>query len=540
MASGTIRSEYPVIVAGAGLVGASLSLFLTQRGVETLAVDRLYDVSPLPRAAHFHLRTLEIFRAAGIEEEIRQRSLDDFLPEGAIIAMDHLSGRKLAEIIPSLNEGVEALSPCRRLFITQPRLEKILRDHASRSGAHRLDGHEITSFAADDSGVRVTAKSVDSKVTREFRCKYLIGADGAHSTVRDAAGIKMVGRGVFSNSMTIYFEADLRAQLHGKPWSVIYINNPVFGGFMRVSRDCMSGFVGVNRVGDPAVDPAAASNAAADVSADRLVEIVRAAAGVAGLEVKIIGVARWRASTDVAERFQNGRVFLAGDAAHLMPPNGGFGGNTGIQDVHNLAWKLAMVLQGQARESLLMTYQRERRPVAQFTVEQAYTRYVTRTAPYLGKTDFQPLVPDFNIELGYAYSGPAIIEDDAAEQLHADPHTVCGRPGFRAPHMDLQYEGQTISTLDLFGKSYVLLAGGNGQHWPEAARSVATTTGVPIRCIVVDGRLDGESRFGAAYGVSADGAVLVRPDGFVAWRAKTTPELFSTVLERAVESLVFH
>ena len=136
--------------------------------------------------------------------------------------------------------------------------------------------------------------------------------------VRDAAGIGMIGRGVFSNSMTIYFQGDLAPQLQGKPLSVIYINNPVFGGFMRVARDCQSGFVGVNRVGDPAADPLAASNAAADTSEARLVEIVRAAAGVPDLPVKIVGVARWRASTDVAERLREGRVFIAGDAAHLM------------------------------------------------------------------------------------------------------------------------------------------------------------------------------------------------------------------------------
>src|SRR5688572_4850948 len=222
-----MKNEYPVIIAGCGLVGSSLALFLAQRGVKSLAIERLHGISPLPRAAHFHLRTLEIFRASGIEDEIRQRSEDDFLPEGAIIAMDHLSGRKLADIIPSLNEGVEAVSPCRRLFITQPRLETILRAHAARSGAEVLAGNEVTGFAQDHIGVDVTVKDVDTGAVRGLRCSYLIGTDGAHSAVRDASGLRMIGRGVFSNSMTIYFRADLRPQLEGKPWSVIYLNNPV-------------------------------------------------------------------------------------------------------------------------------------------------------------------------------------------------------------------------------------------------------------------------------------------------------------------------
>ena len=165
----------------------------------------------------------------------------------------------------------------------------------------------------------------------------------------------------------------------------------------------------MNTVGDPKVDPEAASNAAADVSEQRLIEFVRAGVGDPDLPVKIDGIARWRATSDVARRFQVGRTFLAGDAAHLMPPNGGFGGNTGIHDAHNLAWKLALVLEGVAGPELLETYETERKPVGKFTVEQAYTRYVTRTAPYLGAKDFEPPANDFNIELGYLYRSPAIV-----------------------------------------------------------------------------------------------------------------------------------
>ena len=174
--------------------------------------------------------------------------------------------------------------------------------------------------------------------------------------------------------------------------------------------------------------------------------------------MKIDGLARWRATSDVARKFQDGRIFLAGDAAHLMPPNGGFGGNTGIHDAHNLAWKLALVLKGVASPKLLSTYETERKPPAKFTVEQAYTRYVTRTATYLGAKDFQPPANDFNIELGYLYHSPAIVPE-GDDKIHDDPRQTFGRTGSRAPHLWLErggagwleQSGGRLSTLDLFG-----------------------------------------------------------------------------------------
>src|SRR5262249_3803239 len=185
------------------------------------------------------------FRQAGIEDEVKRKSEEEFLPEGAIIAMDSLAGRKLADIIGSLNAGVEAVSPCRRLFITQPGLEPVLRRRALEAGAAVLDGQEVVGFEQEVGGVTVTARDVDSGREQVFRTQYFIGADGAHSPVRDALGIPFEGRGVFSNSITIYFEADLAPLMLGKPISVIYINNPEFGGFFRLSKDCQSGFLAI-------------------------------------------------------------------------------------------------------------------------------------------------------------------------------------------------------------------------------------------------------------------------------------------------------
>ena len=524
--------DVPVLFSGGGLVGLSTAMFLAQHGIASIAIERLRGGSPVPRAAFFHMRTLEMFRAAGIEDQVRERSLEEFEPEGAIVLMDTLAGKVLAGLIPSLNEGVEALSPCRRLFVTQPGLEPILRARAERAGASVIEGAEVVGIAQDAEGVTATTRDVATGEERRVRAKYLIGTDGAHSKVRELLGIEFDGRGVFSNAITIYFHAPLAQHVVGRALSVIYVKNAELSGFFRMDKDGNSGFLVVNTVGDTA-KPEAASPAN-DVRPERLIELVRIGAGVPDLPVTIDGVARWRATSDVARRFQEGRVFLAGDAAHLMPPNGGYGGNTGIHDGHNLAWKLAMVLKGVAGPGLLATYETERRPVGKFTVEQAYTRYVTRSATYLGAKDFQPLANDFNIELGYIYRSPAIIPEDEVERGSEDPRESRGRPGSRAPHLWIRHGGQQISTLDLFGRGFALLTTSGGAAWADAA----TTAAGGIDGLVLDTHVIESNEFATAYGIGETGAVLVRPDGFVAWRAKAIASDSARVVAGALATLL--
>jgi hypothetical protein len=254
---------------------------------------------------------------------------------------------------------------------------------------------------------------------------------------------------------------------------------------------------------------------AENITEQRALELLRAAIGVPDIPVVIEDVAKWRAEADSAERYQDGRVFLAGDAAHVVPPNGGFGGNTGVQDAWNLAWKLGLVLRGAAGLGLLDTYDEERRPIGELTVEQAYARYVTRVAPYLGDEGMQPLVDDFSMEIGYRYNSAAVVLEPGDDRaLHQHPGESKGRPGSRAPHVFVEHEGEKVSTLDLFGREFTLLLAPGAEAWRDAVSTAAGELGLPLASYVI-----AEPEFPDAYGIGGAGAVLVRPDGVVGWRA---------------------
>ena len=202
------------------------------------------------------------------------------------------------------------------------------------------------------------------------------------------------------------------------------------------------------------------------MSEETCIGYVREALGAADIPVQIENIQRWSATADTAERFSDGRILLAGDAVHVMPPTGGFGGNTGVQDAYDLAWKLAYVLDGTAGPELLDTYDAERRPVGSFAVEQAYTRYVLRLDPSLGTDNLVPIVDEAAVEIGYRYRSRAIFDepgDDGA--WWENPREPTGRPGMRAPHLTVELDGSEISTLDLFGRGFVLIAGSEGSGW---------------------------------------------------------------------------
>ncbi len=514
--------EIPVLIVGGSLVGMSTALLLGYHGIPVLAVEHHHGTAIHPRAAMINQRTMEIFRGVGIERMVGEKSGEQFDQDGAIMAVETLAGKELAWYIANLNEGVRDVSPCARVFITQSVLEPLLRKRAAELGAELRFGTDMISFEQDPDGVTAVIQDRDSGIRKTVRARYMVAADGSHSSIRDRLGIPMPGRGVFSNSVTIYFRAPVAPLIRGRNLSVIMVVNPRLRGFFRIEKPYESGFLAVHTIGDPARPETNVSNG---LTTERCVEYVHAALGTAEVPVMIENVMRWQSTADVAERFTQGRVFLAGDAAHVMPPYGGFGGNTGIHDAHNIAWKLALVLKGIAGPGLLSTYDPERRPASAFTVEQAYSRYVTRAASYLGTTGMQPLEDDLNIELGYCYaSGP----------LHENPRESKGRPGTRAPHVWLERNGEKISTLDLFGRSFVLLAGPEGRSWLDSANAC-----VEVLVVGEDGIVDPENAFPAAYGMTPSGAVLVRPDGFVGWRAEASVANPVQAVANALQSLLY-
>lgn len=519
--------ETPVLVVGGSLVGMSSAVFLGHHGIRATVVEHHRGTAIHPRAAMVTQRSMETFRTVGIEQVIREESERQFVQDGAIMAVETLAGKELAWFIANLNDGVRDVSPTVRLFITQKLLEPLLQKRAQELGADLRFATEMLSFEQDSSGVTATVRHRDTDKTYAIRARYMIAADGPRSRIREQLGIPIEGRGVLSNSITIYFRAPLGPLLRGRNLSVMLVANPTLRGFFRVEKPFDSGFLVVNTTGDPARPN---EDLWAGLTNERCIEYLRAALGDDTIPLAIDDVMKWNARADVATRFQDGRIFLAGDAAHVMPPYGGYGGNVGIQDAHAIAWKLAYVLKGQAGEPLLSTYEPERRPAGVLTTEQAYTRYVTREAKYLNRGDLQPQVQDLNIEMGYRYDSSAIVLEDGAASGHEHPRESRGRPGFRAPHLWLE---PNVSTLDLFDRNFSLLTGERGESWLEAAPLAARRVGVTL-----DARRIEHPDFCNGYGISATGAALVRPDGFVAWRSKTAADSPDAALVKALSAVL--
>jgi len=515
-----VEHETPVLVTGGSLVGMFTAALLARHGIRPLVVERHPGSAIHPRAAMIYQRTMEIIRGLGIEDPVREESYRRFEPDGAIMSVESIAGPELNWDIPTLNEFVRDLSPTERLFITQNALEPMLGPRARALGADLRFNTELASFEADGDGVTGIIRDRATGEETRVRAQYLIACDGNRSPVRQRLGIAMKGRGVLSKSVTIYFRADVGPLMRGRNLSVILVRNADFRGFFRIEKPFESGFLVINSVGDPE----APVSDVWDLTEAESMALVRSGLG-ADVPVSIESVQKWECVADVAERFRAGRVFLAGDAAHVMPPYGGFGGNTGIQDAQNLSWKLALVLQGLADPSLLDTYEVERRPVAAMTAEQAYTRYVVRGALHLKPGGMAPFINDAHIDLGYRYRSAAVIAeagDDGA--LTEDPRQMRGRPGTRVPHIVVGRDGVPVSTIDLAGTGFTLFTGPDGEAWAAAARQAWAAAGVPCAVYGAGEALhDPGGALPAALGISPGGAVLVRPDGVVAWRSAAAP-----------------
>lgn len=523
MAGGAVDCD--VLIVGGSLVGLSAAAFLGHHGIAAQVVEKHAGTSVHPRAGYFHVGTMEAYRRIGLEPAILEASHEQFGPDGAINLVESLAGRELAFFVPSINAGIEPYSPCRRFFMTQQSLEPLLHRRATELGADFHYRTELIGFEQHAGHVLAEVRDLDSGETWPIRAKWMIAADGNRSPVREQLGIAMSGPGWLSDSITIYFKADCRPWLEGRQLGVIYVVNAEQRGFFRFEAGGTRGFLAVNTLGDLALPDA--KNVASDISHERCIALVRSAVGVPDLAVEIEDIAAWKAVAECATAYRQGRIFLAGDAAHVVPPTGGFGGNTGVQDAANLAWKLAMVLKGEAGEALLDSYEAERLPVGQLTVEQAWARYIRRVVPEEIGPDTPETQDELTMELGQFYRSGAVIggrEPDEPACVH--PDATRGRPGSRVPHAWLP--GGT-STIDCAADELALLTGRDAEAWRAAATEVG---GAPLEVVVLNE--------GVAHqvGIGSSGALLARPDGFVAWRTASAMEVggLAVVLARALMS----
>ncbi|MEV0980898.1 FAD-dependent monooxygenase [Streptomyces sp. NPDC049915] len=535
----TLRNT-DVLVAGGGLAGLSTAVFLAQQGVDCLLLEQRPELSGHPRARGVHPRAMELMRAAGVEDELRAMPSARLLAgNSGVIAARSLAGPELAVLdekyVMDVTADVGPLSPTGWCLCHQGELEDVLRGRAERLGVALRFSTELLSFTQDDEGVTARVRDRTTGVERTLKARYLVAADGAHSGVRDTLGIPFDGE-TLGHYVNIHFRADLTEPLAGRRFLLCYTAGEEVRGALMPLDNASDWLLHV------AYDPRESD--LESFTEERCADLVRAATGVADLRPRIRSVSPWEGAARTAGRFREGRVFLVGDAAHVMPPSGGFGSSTGIQDAHNLAWKLAAVLDGWAGAGLLDSYDEERRPICEATVEQAALRSKDRprlTEPGEHRSVHPGIVEDALVWLSWRYRSSAVTAWDEGVLPGYGVWSAenDGRPGSRAPHLRLRRGGAELSVLDLFGDRPVLLTGPDNRDWQEAARAVSHELGVPLALYGIGSELtDVDDRWPELYGVTARGAVLVRPDGVVAWRCADVPIFAKNTLSGVVARLL--
>ena len=513
--------DVDVLIVGGGPVGLTASLLLSQHGIGSLLAERHPGTAILPKARGINARTMEMYRQCGIDDAIRAAGLP-VERTGLIVWTETLAGAEIERRVPGRATPQNmAVTPVRNCLCAQDDLEPVLRRAAEAAGPGELRfSAEVTAIRQDASSVTATLVERERGAETPVRARYLIAADGAQSPVRRVLGVTMIGPEKVYDSVNILFNADLTRWTAHRPAALYFVEQPdLRATFLTINATDRWGFL-VHSLSAYGFTPES-------FTPERSAALIRQAVGVPDLPVTVLGTSFWEASARVAEQYRHGRIFLSGDAAHEMPPTGGFGLNTGVQDVHNLAWKLAAVLRGQADPSLLDTYHAERQPLGRVITETSLANSLS-----MGRTRRQPgavlprpeVLNEQGLIFGAAYDSAAVVPDGTPAPHVDDPVTTyapSARPGARAPHVWLERGDTRLSTIDLFGPRFVLLAGRRGQPWKDAAARVAAPTRPALVAHVIGGGeiADPDGAWAPAYGVDDDGAVLVRPDGQVAWRS---------------------
>ncbi|GAA3624943.1 FAD-dependent oxidoreductase [Streptomyces chitinivorans] len=534
----------PVLIVGGSLVGLSASLFLGRLGVRHTLVERHAGTSTHPRGRGNNVRTMELFRVAGVEAGIKEAA-SVLSGNHGILQTPSLTGDEgrwlFQEIDP--DGALARISPSAWCLCSQNDLEPVLLERARELGGDLRFSTELISFEPDPDGVTAVVGSRETGERTTVRADYLVAADGPRSPVRERLGIGHSGPGELFHNVSVTFRSRGLADVVGdRRFVMCYLTGPEADGALLPvdNREHWVFHIPWHPEGGETLE---------EFTDARCAEHIRRAVGVSGIDVEITGRAPWHAAERVALRYGAGRVLLAGDSAHEMSPTGAFGSNTGIQDAHNLAWKLAAVLGGWAGPGLLETYDAERRPVAQATAARASARSAEHKHPgYTPAPGAQGRGPQGGIlavAVGYRYPRGAVVGADPEAPPVSGDLRLTGEPGSRAPHMWLSRAGERVSTLDLYERSLVLLTGaGTAAGWYEAAGRVAEKLSVPLTPYRIGTGADADlvpedgADWARTHGTEPGGAVLVRPDGFVAWRSAGPVPDPDEVLRRAVSTVL--
>lgn len=523
-----------VLILGAGTVGLGAALELARFGVPSLVIEKHPSTSWHPKTRNFNTRTMEIARGWGRGVYDRLRAID--APDGwksPIWFMDQANGAVLGKLdtLGFVGPG-PTVSPALPIMTSQDLIEEIQLDAARATGLVEVAfNHEalrlVRGGSDGDADVALLVRNHSSGVEKEFSGPALVAADGAGSLIRGELALEMHGPANLSHVVNCYFRADIEPHLNGRTGVLFFVSNPGARGVLQPLDTRGRWLCQIN------VKPEDWS--LERYTADRAKAWIRNAAGLPALEPDILSIGLWTMNATVADRFVSGRVIMVGDAAHQFPPTGGLGVNTGLQGMHNAMWKLAFTLQGRANWDLVKTYQDERRSAAVSVTQQSLQNSINvgriqaaaASGGESGLSTEEVLAASrrygnhLGVEFGAVYDSAAIIPDGTRPPAVADTYSdyaPCASPGCRAPHLWLGPDYAPVSALDLFGPHMTLLAAARGSGWLEAARAL----NIPAYRIGAAGLTD-RGDFEIAYDVSSEGAVLVRPDGYVAWRSVEGP-----------------
>jgi len=519
--------DVPVLIVGGGPVGLAAAIELAWRGIDCLLVERRDGAIGHPKMNQVSVRTMEICRRWGVSGTVRECSVPDDFPR-TIRFVTATAGHELAHYDfparkdePCINSP-EAIQRCSQVYF-----DPILRDHAQSLGHARFAyRHELEAFTQDADGVTADLTDLASGAKKRVRAAYLVACDGAESGIRAALGIPMVGDDALNTNVNAFFSCTDHAALfrHGRAVMQWLIDGQgVWGDIVSVNGRDLWRFSLMRLPPGPMPEE------------EEMAKHLRRAIG-RDADFEIHSVLPWERRRVVAERFSAGRVLLAGDAAHQMSPTGGFGMNTGIQEAVDACWKLAAIIQGWGGPQMLASYDLERRPVARMIVDEAARNFMqfaklpkgdgvdadtpagARLRKAIGEAIYaERFDREYEMEgvpLGYRLEGSPIVVPDGtpAPPFEVMTYRPTARPGHRAPHAWLDRER---STLDLYGQGYTLLRFDAGVA-TAPLQAAARERGVPLS--VVDVKDDAIARLYERE------LVLVRPDGFVAWRSDAAAE----------------